>query len=117
LSSFFWSGTSDPDGYARAWGKYLRRLFSLAKIKNGHAHRFRDTFAVELLQEGVGLEQVSVLLGHSSVRITERHYAPWVQSRQARLEAEVERVLRNDPVAFSQTKGTLEGHEGIDRPN
>jgi integrase len=33
------------------------------------------------------MERVSVLLGHSSVKITERHYAPWVQAR-LRHEAE-----------------------------
>jgi integrase/recombinase XerD len=29
----------------------------------GHAHPFRDTFAVELLLAGVALERVSILLG------------------------------------------------------
>jgi integrase len=30
-----------------------------------------------MLENGVSIENVSVLLGHSSVRITERHYKPW----------------------------------------
>jgi len=47
------------------------------KFAKGHAHRFRDTFAVELLLAGVPLERVSILLGHTSVKITEKHYAPW----------------------------------------
>ena len=34
-------------------------------------------------------ERVSILLGHSSVRITERHYARWGGSRQRQLEADV----------------------------
>ena len=37
------------------------------KFAEGHAHRFRDTFAVELLLAGVPLERVSILLGHTSV--------------------------------------------------
>ena len=53
------------------------------------AGRFRDTFAVSLLLKGVSLESVSKLLGHSSIKITERHYAPWVKARQEQLEAEV----------------------------
>jgi integrase/recombinase XerD len=53
----------------------LKRIFKLAKIPNGHAHRFRDTFAVELLLAGVPLERVAVLLGHSSVKVTEKRYA------------------------------------------
>ena len=52
-------------------------------------HRFRDTFAVELLLAGVPIEQVSVLLGHASVKITEKHYAPWIRTRQEKLEEDV----------------------------
>ena len=70
----------------------MHRLFSLAQISNGHAHRFRDTFAVELLLAGVPLDRVSILLGHKSVRITERHYSPWVRSRQEQLEADVRKT-------------------------
>ncbi len=39
---------------------------------------FRDTFAVEMLLGGVPLEQVSMLLGHKGIKITEKHYSPWV---------------------------------------
>jgi hypothetical protein len=46
---------------------------------------FRDTFAVELLLAGVPIDQVSLLLGHSSVKVTEKHYAPFVKARQEQL--------------------------------
>jgi len=49
----------------------------------------RDTFAVECLLAGVPLEQVSILLGHGSIRITETHCAPWVKARQEQLTASV----------------------------
>lgn len=62
---------------ARAnWSRYFDTVFELAKVKDAHLHRFHDTFAVSLLENGVSIENVSVLLGHSSVRITERHYKP-----------------------------------------
>jgi len=47
---------------------------------------------VSLLLKGVPLDSVSKLLGHSSIKITERHYAPWVRARQEQLEAEVRRI-------------------------
>jgi integrase/recombinase XerD len=42
-----------------------------------------------MLLAGVPLEQVSILLGHKSVKITEKHYAPWVKARQEQLAANV----------------------------
>jgi integrase/recombinase XerD len=66
-------------------------VFRNAKIPHAHPHRFRDTFAVELLLAGVTIEHVSVLLGHSSMKITEKHYSPWVKTRQEKLEEEVQK--------------------------
>jgi integrase len=74
---------------ADLWRRKLTRVFRAAQISKAHPHRFRHTFAVELLKKGVPLENVAVLLGHSSVKITERHYAAWVQARQDILEAQV----------------------------
>lgn len=82
---FFWSGNGLPKTTVADWQRSLRKLFDLANVAGGHAHRFRDTFAVELLLAGVPIDQVSVLLGHSSVKITEKSYAPWVKARQDEL--------------------------------
>jgi integrase/recombinase XerD len=88
----FWSGNGDPETCKRGWTRALARLFRIAQIqrpdgslKRCHSHMFRDTFAVELLLAGVSIDQVSLLLGHSSVKITERHYAPFVKARQEQL--------------------------------
>jgi site-specific recombinase XerD len=51
------------------------------------SHRLRDTFAVELLGNGVPMEEVSKLLGHTSIKTTEKHYAKWVKGRQDRLDS------------------------------
>jgi integrase/recombinase XerD len=59
---------------------------------------FRDTFAVEMLLAGVPIDQVSMLLGHSSVKITEKHYSPWVRARQEQLERSVKQAWANVPV-------------------
>ena len=55
------------------------------KPKRCHAHMLRDTFAAESLLSGMRVEEVSTILGHSSVKITERHYMPWVRARQTSL--------------------------------
>jgi integrase len=65
-------------------------------ITNGHPHRFCDTFATELLQVG----RVSKLLGHQSVRITEKHYAPWTESRQRQIKEDLRRAWEYDPVVL-----------------
>jgi integrase len=33
-----------------------------------------------------------VLLGHSSIKVTEKHYSPWVRARQEQIEADVRRT-------------------------
>lgn len=95
---FFWSGNGHPKSAVADWQRSFRRLFELAEVKNPDGsnkrcfpHMFRDTFAVEMLLAGVPLDQVSVLLGHKSVKITEKHYAPWVKARQDQLETNVRR--------------------------
>ena len=95
---YFWRGDSRLAGAVAAWQRTLQHVFETAAVQNGHAHRFRDTFAVELLLSGVPLERVSVLLGHSSVKIIERHYAPWVRARLEQMEADVRRALERDPL-------------------
>src|ERR1700719_3709404 len=107
---YFWSGTGKPDSAVRSWQTRLRRLFELAEVPDAHPHRFRDTYAVELLLAGVPIERVSALLGHRSVRITEVHYAPWVRSRQDQLEADLVNAWNRDPFLLLQAKGTREVH-------
>jgi integrase/recombinase XerD len=68
---------------------YLAPLFEAAKLSvNGYlkSHRLRDTFAVDLLEKGVPLEEVSKLLGHESIKTTKRHYSKWMKGRQDRLD-------------------------------
>lgn len=64
-------------------------MFAIAKVV-GHPHQFRDTFAVALLEGGASIETVSVLLGHQSIRVTEKHCNPWVKTRQDALDRAVQ---------------------------
>jgi integrase len=75
------------------WQRKLARLnqyLSLADYDGRplrcHSHQLRDTFAVEHLLAGTSMEDLSKMLSHKSVRITEKYYAPWVPARQTQLE-------------------------------
>ena len=64
-------------------------------VEDCRPHRLRDTFAVRKLLSGFQLDDVSRLLGHSSVKVTETYYAKWVASRKRRLERLVAESLVN----------------------
>ncbi len=113
---FFWTGNSKLHSVVGKWQRRLSTLFRLAGVR-GHAHMFRDTFAVELLLAGVPLDRVSILLGHGSVRITERHYSPWTRSRQAQIEADLQRAWSEDPIVLMMQQGTPEVHGKPQQPN
>jgi site-specific recombinase XerD len=86
----FWTGNGEERTTVSHWQDDFRKLFRDASITSAGSmvsHRLRDTFAVDLLQKGVPLEEVSKLLGHESIKTTERHYAKWVKGRQDRLDS------------------------------
>ncbi len=93
---FFWTGAGLPKTITSNWQRSYAKLFKLAAIKEPggalkrcHPHMLRDTFAVEALLSGMRVEEVQTILGHSSVRVTEKHYMPWVRARQASLNQAV----------------------------
>jgi len=51
----FWSGVGNIKSAVGDWQRSLRTLFELAGLK-GHAHMFRDTFAVDLLEKACRLK-------------------------------------------------------------
>lgn len=118
---YFWSGQGKRQTATGDWQAKIKKVFDLAEISKGLgnavSHRLRDTFAVELLQAGVPIERVSILLGHQSVRVTERHYNPWVRSRQEQLEADVASAWKLDPVLNDKNFGTNQVHLAKARVN
>ena len=93
---FLWTGNGNPKTVVANWQRSYRKLFDLVGLKDAasvakrcHPHMFRDTFAVEALLSGMRLEDVSTILGHSSVKITEKSYMPWVRARQSSLNQSV----------------------------
>ncbi|MGB8836402.1 MAG: tyrosine-type recombinase/integrase [Candidatus Acidiferrales bacterium] len=90
---FFWSGSSKVPAAVSVWRRRLADVFDRAGIKGGHSHRLRDTFAVRMLEAGLSIENVSTLPGHADIKVTQRHYSPWIKTRQDALDREVLKVL------------------------
>jgi len=85
------------------WQRACRKLFKLANIqhpvktpKRCFTHMFCHTFAVENLLAGVSLDQVSLLLGLSSTKTTEKHYSSFVRARQDQLVSAVKHALNQN---------------------
>jgi len=60
------------DFVSHKFKKEVRKL----GIKDARFHDLRRTFGLNLIKQGMSIYKVSKLLGHSSVRTTEQHYAP-----------------------------------------
>jgi site-specific recombinase XerD len=91
---YFWKGGDDRQ-FATACDRARRviaRLGDIAKVKNAHPHRFRDTWAKTALLEGKGMRTVQKVLGHKSIRTTEEHYAPFVPEYQDQIDEATDAV-------------------------
>jgi site-specific recombinase XerD len=84
----FWTGGGLETSAVTNWQHDLRTLFRAAfgKDTNFTPHCLRDTAACSWLTAGIPMEEVSKLLGHTSIKTTEKHYAAWAQARQDRLD-------------------------------
>jgi integrase/recombinase XerD len=92
----FWFGSTTNE-YRLGYQVYdrMQTIGERCGVADCRPHRLRDTFAVRALSRGVGIGDVSRLLGHSSVKITETYYAKWVPARTRRLESIVAQSLVN----------------------
>jgi integrase/recombinase XerD len=92
----FWFG-SQGNRYGVAYQVYdrMQTIGERVGVADCRPHRLRDTFAARALTRGVSIGDVSRLLGHSSVKITETYYAAWIPARGRRLESVVAQTLVN----------------------
>jgi integrase len=98
---FFSSGNINHLSLTSMWTARIRDLNHFLSFTDDHgqpmefrSHMLRDTFAVEMLLAGLPIEEVSRLLTHKSIRVTEKYYAPWVRSRQKLLDQHVIEAMR-----------------------
>ena len=85
----FYDGSGkDEDTYMECYlGGPLRELGAeLGMTESLRPHRFRDSFAINRLNLGLSLLDVSIRLGHKSIDTTKKHYLPFVLSVEEALE-------------------------------
>lgn len=92
---FHFGSSKNPAYLANEVYERMKTLGARCGVADCRPHRLRDTFAVRKLLAGFQLEDVSRLLGHSSVKVTETYYAKWVSTRKLRLERLVAESLVN----------------------
>jgi integrase len=83
---------------------YLRKLFMLAKVAGAYPHKFRHTFAANLLKNRVPVENVAKILGHSSTKVTIQHYSAWIKERQDLLDEDVMKTWKAPGARNGTTK-------------
>ena len=81
---FHYGSSSNPAYLPNEAYSRMQTIGAHCGVSDCRPHRLRDTFAVRMLLKGLPLEDVSRLLGHSSVKVTETYYAKWI----ARLKVE-----------------------------
>jgi site-specific recombinase XerD len=80
---YFASGNASVRSLVKGAWRTLSAVFTRAKVKGPHPHRFRHTLASEILGKGGTVEEVAGILADSSATIR-RHYAKWTPEYQSR---------------------------------
>lgn len=83
---FFHSGAAEFATTERELRRTLSRVGRRVKV-HCHPHRYRDTFAKCVLDGGADLRTLQILLGHRSIKTTEKHYAMFQVSQQKLLDS------------------------------
>lgn len=74
------------------------RVLRIAGL-TGRCHRFRDTFAINLLVSGADIYTVSQMLGHSDVKITAAHYLKAVPGYREKMSQATRSLAYQFPLA------------------
>jgi site-specific recombinase XerD len=106
---FFWSRTCTPRTLSSTWCMRINELNEFLSFRDEQgqpmrfrSHMLRDTFAVEmLLDPDIRLEDVSRMLTHKSIAVTQRHYAPFVERRIRKLEERKVEAMKRMGATFT----------------
>lgn len=109
---FQWGDFANPAYLGNEVYERMQAIGVKHEIADCRPHRLRDTFAVRMLLKGMELSDVSRLLGHSSVKVTEMHYARWTLGRKRRLAR-----LVSDALVDPESDTLRNGHGDVLPPS
>ena len=84
-----------------------------AGAPNVHPHRFRDTFAVDLLLRGASPYDVAKMLG-DTIETVEKHYMPFVRELRERVRRILETGTGLEELAATSSETP---QDGLKKPN
>jgi len=101
---FFRTGHGKLDTAKADWSEKLLKLYWSAGIEQ-RSHAFRDTLTTAVLGAGGKLETAAALLGHRSIKVTQKHYEHWDTERQKLLEDALERAWEKNGLTEARPQG------------
>jgi integrase len=78
---YFWTGNGQLETAKKDWSSKMLMLFEAAGVGGGterRSHNFRKTLAIKVAETG-GLDAAMNLLGHKSIKTTEKAYAKFTE--------------------------------------
>lgn len=88
---YFASGTASVRSLVKGAERTLSAVFKVSGVEGAFAHRFRHTFASELLGKGESIDVVASILGDTPA-IIRRHYSKWTPEYQARQDSATRKI-------------------------
>ena len=82
-----------PYKHDYVYSRIVRKYYPRAGIKNANLHSLRKTAGALLVQEGIDIYQVSRFLGHSSVTVTEKHYADLLEKNYSDISTVLDNAI------------------------
>ena len=95
---YFWTGNGQLETAKKDWSRVMLTLFRAAGVEGGAArrsHNFRKTLAVKVAERG-GLDAAMNLLGHKSIKTTEKAYAKFTEGRKNQVRDALRQVRESE---------------------
>lgn len=94
-SQIYFAGGGTLRSLVKGAERLLASVFKLSKVEGAFPHRFRHTFATELLAKHTPIEVVADLLG-DSVEVVRKHYKKWCPEWQGHKDQASRKLLMDE---------------------